>query len=235
MRKLLLAFLFTVTLSSFLLFTDVQANSKTHIVQSGETLWKIATMYNVSVDSIKQVNNLHTDTIFLNQKLIIQQSSTISPQQYVTVIQNGKKVKVPVPIAQDSNNQDSSKPSVPSAETQKNIVNISLSLQGTPYLWAGTTPNGFDCSGYLYYVFNKAGITLPRLDTLGMYLYATDVTQPVPGDIVFFENTYRVGISHAGIYLGDDQFIHAGSKQVEISSLKYTYWKDKIVGFKRFQ
>ena len=56
----------------------------------------------------------------------------------------------------------------------------------------------------------------------------------MPGDLVFFENTYREGISHAGIYIGDGQFIHAGTKKVEISTIDSAYWKDKFVGFTRF-
>ena len=75
---------------------------------------------------------------------------------------------------------------------------------------------------------------MPRLDTIGMHTNSVNVDEPMPGDLVFFQNTYRSGISHAGIYLGDGNFIHAATQKVEISSINSGYWKDKFTGFKRF-
>ena len=62
----------------------------------------------------------------------------------------------------------------------------------------------------------------------------TVVSNPMPGDVVFFKNTYKSGISHMGIYLGDGTFIHAGDNGVEQSNINYSYWKDRFVAFKRF-
>nr|WP_066175698.1 peptidoglycan-binding protein [Bacillus marinisedimentorum] len=103
---------------------------------------------------------------------------------------------------------------------------------GTPYRWGGTTPAGFDCSGFLKHVFAKQGVNIPRTVS-DIWNFGTDVTKPSVGDILFFQ-TYKPGPSHAGIYLGDGKFIHAGSsKGVTVSKLDTSYWKSRYLGTKR--
>ncbi|WP_310833324.1 C40 family peptidase [Paenibacillus pedocola] len=106
---------------------------------------------------------------------------------------------------------------------------------GTPYLWGGTTKAGFDCSGFILYVLKKFNVDdLPRTSQS-----QAKVGTPVAkenlrsGDLVFF-NTFGKGISHAGIYLGDDQFAHSSSsKGVSISKLSEGYYKDRYVTARR--
>lgn len=97
---------------------------------------------------------------------------------------------------------------------------------GTPYLWGGTSPKGFDCSGLVQYVFQQSGIQLPRTTDqqvkVGTYVSKANLK---PGDLVFLQNTYRQGVSHVGIYIGDGQMIHASSsKGVVISNLSTSYY-----------
>lgn len=105
-------------------------------------------------------------------------------------------------------------------------------LTGIPYRFGGTTINGFDCSGFVQYVYKKSGKTVAR-DTLGQYAQSKKVSEPQPGDLVFFQNTYRKGISHVGIYIGNNKFVHAGGKQSQVVSLNNSYWKSKFHSFKR--
>ncbi|WP_138417063.1 NlpC/P60 family protein [Aquibacillus sediminis] len=103
---------------------------------------------------------------------------------------------------------------------------------GTPYNWGGTSPNGFDCSGYIQYVFKEINIDLPR-----SVEEIWNATKPVDklsvGDFVFYE-TYKPGPSHMGIYLGDHKFIHAGtSSGVEIEDMRGSYWEKRYLGAKR--
>jgi cell wall-associated NlpC family hydrolase len=110
------------------------------------------------------------------------------------------------------------------------IIKIAKQYTGIPYRFGGTTTRGFDCSGYVGYVYNKVGTKLPRT-AASMYKVSSIVRKPVPGDLVFFKNTYKKGISHVGIFLGENKFISAtSSKGVAIVSLSNSYWKSKYVG-----
>ncbi|HEU4965291.1 MAG TPA: C40 family peptidase [Bacilli bacterium] len=106
---------------------------------------------------------------------------------------------------------------------------------GKPYAWGGTTPSGFDCSGFAQYVLNVSGIHMPR-NSYEQY----EVGQPVskqnlrPGDLVFF-TTYAPGPSHLGIYIGNGKFVHALNQRTGVvtSDLDADYYKARYLGAKR--
>ena len=116
----------------------------------------------------------------------------------------------------------------------RRVVANSMQYLGVPYVFGGTTPNGFDCSGYVRYVFANAGIYLPRTaDAQYECGYAVSTAELVPGDLVFF-STYEAGPSHVGIYLGDGNFINAASSSgVSIASLYSSYWGSCYIGARR--
>ncbi|TLS38458.1 cell wall-binding repeat-containing protein [Pseudalkalibacillus caeni] len=113
------------------------------------------------------------------------------------------------------------------------IVATAKKYMGTPYVWGGTTPSGFDCSGFIQYVYAKHGIGLPRTTT-SMWSSGSTVSNPKVGDLVFF-NTSGSGVSHAGIYLGNGQMIHAStSKGVTVSDVDSPYyWGPRYLGAKK--
>ena len=116
----------------------------------------------------------------------------------------------------------------------RRIVQTSMQYMGVPYVFGGNTPSGFDCSGYVRYVFAQAGIYLPRMAD-EQYYSTTPISTPElrAGDLVFF-STYTYGPSHVGIYLGDGQFIHASSSRgVSIASLSTSYWTSTYIGARR--
>jgi cell wall-associated NlpC family hydrolase len=114
------------------------------------------------------------------------------------------------------------------------LLNTAQKYLGTPYVFGGTTPQGFDCSGYIQYVFKQQGHQLPRLADQ-QYLSGKVVAYNnlKPGDLLFF-TTYAKGASHNGIYLGAGKFIHASSSHgVMISKLAETYWQAHYLGARR--
>ncbi|MGE6414518.1 NlpC/P60 family protein [Planococcus kocurii] len=121
------------------------------------------------------------------------------------------------------------------ATAPDDIASYALKFKGTPYKFGGTTTAGFDCSGYILHVFKNFGISLPRTSA-EQFNVGTPVSKSnlQEGDLVFFANTYKPGISHTGIYLGDGDVISAESKGVAISNLDTNpYWGPKYAGAKR--
>lgn len=113
------------------------------------------------------------------------------------------------------------------------LMAVANSNLGVPYVFGGTTPAGFDCSGFTRYVYESVGIELPRMAdeqfTVGS---AVETANLQPGDLVFF-STYASGISHSGIYIGNGQFIHAGNNGVSMDNLFDEYWSPRYRGAKR--
>lgn len=120
------------------------------------------------------------------------------------------------------------------------ILERGFTLVGTPYRYGGvSTKTGFDCSGFVSFLFRKeAGIELPRSTREMINLDAPVVKRGElePGDLVFFNNRGRGRVSHAGIYIGDDQFIHSSSSRsggVRVDSLDDSYWRASYMQAKR--
>ena len=113
------------------------------------------------------------------------------------------------------------------------IVSTAEQFIGTPYVFGGTTPDGFDCSGYVQYVFKQNGLTIPRLADEQYELgKSAKTSQLTAGDLVFF-TTYEEGVSHCGIYVGDKKFLHASSHGVRVDSLDNVYWQPRFVGARK--
>ncbi|MGY4490120.1 NlpC/P60 family protein [Pseudomonas putida] len=119
------------------------------------------------------------------------------------------------------------------------ILERGKSLIGTRYRTGGSTESGFDCSGFIGYLFREeAGMTLPRStrDMINVKAPLVARNNLKPGDLLFFSTRGRGRVSHAGIYLGDDQFIHSSSHRsggVRIDSLDDAYWSKTFIEAKR--
>ncbi|RUL54164.1 C40 family peptidase [Lysinibacillus antri] len=205
-------------------------------VEKGDTLTKIANKFSINVAELKKLNNLASDKIFVGQTLRIDKN----------VQEVGEPVKeFSSDVVKETDQQIDKQllkekpvlaaPSVVGQASYAKVISLASELMGIPYQYGGNTPEGFDCSGFVRYVFSNAGVDIARKSSKDYFLNDTTLVEtPVAGDVVFFKDTYIAGISHMGIYLGDGAFIHAGTNGVELSKLEYEYWDTRFVAFKRF-
>lgn len=120
----------------------------------------------------------------------------------------------------------------PAPAASGNVLGAAAQYLGSPYYYGGTTPGGFDCSGYVQYVFRQIGKNIPRT-TGTQYQAATPVSNPQPGDLVFFSEGGG-SITHVGIYTGGGSFIGSQtSTGVAYDSVSSVYWGPRLVGYGR--
>jgi cell wall-associated NlpC family hydrolase len=123
----------------------------------------------------------------------------------------------------------------PSTPWVSPLLTAALGLRGTPYRFGGNDPTGFDCSGFVRYVFAQFGYQLPR-EVQAQFKTGRPIAREEiqPGDLVFFE-TVSKGASHVGIALGNDEFVHAPSSRGVVRTERYTieYWSRRWIGARR--
>ena len=117
------------------------------------------------------------------------------------------------------------------------LANTAGDYIGIPYIWAGVTPNGFDCSGFTYYLMTSIlGYDFPRETERQMESgFEVGIGELQPGDLIFFQNTYTWGLSHVGIYIGNGQMISASGEHggVGVNNLNDPYWSARYLTARR--
>lgn len=185
--------------------TKTSTSSTTYKVKAGDTLSKIGKKYGVSYKTIMSWNNLKSTNIKVGQKLKIKSTAKKVSNSVATASGNTKLQKA---------------------------VTIAKSVLGTRYVFGGSSKSGFDCSGLVYYAYKNASISISRTSAAGYYSISSATSSPKIGDLVFFKNTYKSGISHIGLYMGSGKFISASGTKVQISSLNSSYWKAHFAGYR---
>jgi peptidoglycan endopeptidase LytE len=193
-------------------------------VQPGDTLSDIAARFQVDVQAIIDVwdNNLTAaDALSENQTIFIPGGSVPVPTATPT--------PEPAPTRTPTPERVATPPAPPPSGDGADIVAEAETRLGMPYVSGGVGPEGFDCSGLVYWVFTQLGYSAPRT-VADQYYWSTpiDRSELEPGDLVFFSDTYSSAdwLTHVGIYIGGGMFIHAADydEGVRETSLSEAYW-----------
>jgi LysM repeat protein len=198
----------TIYIGQTLKVGTTSSTGSSYIVQSGDTLSAIAKRYNTTVNALMSENNLASDVIYVGQKLNVSLSGSST---------TGETTKSPSQVKQE-------------------LVKDSFNYIGVPYVWGGSTPAGFDCSGFVSFMFAQHGINIPRTTSADYYTMGTSVARGnlAVGDLVFFGVNRPGEVSHVGFYVGNNEFISATtSKGIAVYSLDNSYWSQYYMGAKR--
>ena len=188
-----------------------------YTVQPGDSLWDIAAAHRTSVAQLMALNHLSSDALSLGQTLIV---TGPADQAAKVAAQNPPAVT----------------PSRSAGTSRAAVLQYAARYLNTPYKYGGATPAGFDCSGFVQYVYKHFDISLPR--TAAAQAKAgvrVDKANLSPGDLVFFD-TEGSGISHVGIYAGNGRFIHSSSPNsggVIYTSLGESFYSKSYAGARR--
>jgi len=210
--------------------------SEYHTVKKGDTLFKIAKKYNLSVDELKRLNALTSNRLRVGQKLIVKAEK---PLNNISIREDEK-----VPVIISAVDMDTKMEELEGIKASEDLSRMSIAerlllfakkMLHLPYKFGGDSFSGLDCSYFVKKVYSMIGIDLPR-SAREQFALGTPVEKEdlQPGDLVFFR-TYARFPSHVGIYLGDALFIHASSrsKKVTIDSLETPYYLKRFIGAKR--
>jgi len=204
-----------------------KSGPKTYIVKKGDTLRKVAKKFDMSSEDLLELNELESDELKPGQKLVLEEWSE-QPDADTQAVQSQAKISEDIKILAES-------PELNSLSMKDRLILFAKKMLDIPYRFGGSTFMGIDCSGYVQKVFGLLDVSLPRTAReqfhLGEPVTKEDLSM---GDLVFFR-TYASFPSHVGIYLGNNLFIHASSKnrKVSIDSLDTPYYVRRFIGAKR--
>ena len=190
-------------------------SSTTYKVAKGDTLWSIAKKYGVSVSALQKANNLSSSIIYIGQSLKLASSLTSYTTNGVT---KSTTTSSTTKSTTTKSSTSTSKTAVSQAPTRiksssttassANITAYALTFLGVPYVWGGTTPSGFDCSGYVQYVYSHFGISVGRTTYTQQYAGTKiSVASAQAGDLYFW-GSYGSAY-HVAIALGGGQYVMA--------------------------
>ncbi len=202
---------------------------RTYTVRKGDNISKIARKFGIDVDKLKELNNLESDVLKPGQRLLLEAmvEQMEVKKNYTTIISQAS-------MAEEMKTASESK-ELTDMSLQDRLILFARKMLNIPYRFGGNTFMGIDCSAYVQKVYGLLNVNLPRTAREQFR-----VGEPVErealsmGDLVFFR-TYASFPSHVGIYLGNNLFIHASSKdkKVTIDSLETPYYFRRFIGAKR--
>lgn len=220
-----------------------------HIVESGETLYKISLKFNISVRELKKINNLSGSKIKIGQALLVpkveneeelpdaieyaaEEADSVEMNEVTELKETAVKEEDSQPDINSSESDETQPAKIVEDEEETSIIKVAMDYLGVPYKFGGSSLKGIDCSAYVQRVFRYFSIDLPRTAReqfkAGVKISKRELRI---GDLLFFK-TYARYPSHVGIYIGEGKMIHASSrsKKVTISSINEPYYVRRYIG-----
>jgi peptidoglycan endopeptidase LytE len=204
-------------------------------VQEGDSLWSIAARCGTSVAKIKELNNLTGERIVPGMVLQVKGAARSSNQQSDTT-NDTTQADRPAAVEPKAKPKAEPKPEpIPEPEPKSSVLDTAKQFVGYSYVRGGSSPSGFDCSGFVSYVYKQHGISLPRTASAQSGV-GTKVSSPAPGDLLFFAENGQV--IHVAIYAGNGSFIHARNGKYGVCYTSpgdscYKWYKDRYCGANR--
>lgn len=215
------------------------AAASIHRVELGETVRAIALLHRVPLQLVLRANGMqhpHHHLPYGRRLVIPNYAAGIleSPPRHRRAMPPPPR---PVPaVLPPARTLAAAAPAARGIRWGSSLIAAALRYLGAPYRWGGVSPQGFDCSGFIRFVFATVDVVLPRTTT-EMWRAGAQVPRGElrVGDILFFATTSS-GPSHAGIYVGRDLMVHAASGfgRVRVTSLDYPYYRQRYLGARRF-
>lgn len=207
----------------------------TYTIKPGDTLAKLAQRFSVSLDELASLNKIaNPDRISVGQSLTL--PDTAQHVDEATAAQPAERVET----SRSYNPRDlaAQRAQLLAQEQQRQgdqVVAAARNYLGTPYQWAGTTSRGIDCSGLVMRSLAVLGKDVPH-NAATLYTMGSPVCYEAlqAGDLVFF-NTMGNGVSHVGIWVGNNRFIHASSSRGVVVDDMAGYFSQRLVGARRIQ
>ncbi|MFQ3573060.1 MAG: LysM peptidoglycan-binding domain-containing protein [Thermodesulfovibrionales bacterium] len=211
-----------------------------HVVKKGDNIWRIAKQYRLTVNELKRINGLESNSLRIGQKLslVAKEEDNVESDDPISAIKTNYTSKKNPAISQikiKELQEISKSEDISDLDIRERVILFAKKLLHLPYTFGGTGAFGVDCSAFVQKVYNAVGINLPRSAreqfTKGEKIDKEDLSK---GDLVFFR-TYASFPSHVGIYLGNNLFIHASTlnKRVTIDSMDTPYYVKRYIGAKR--
>jgi LysM repeat protein len=198
---------------------------RTYTVKRGDNIWKIARRFNINPDELKDINDLETDLLKPGQRIILEPDAEPEKPKTHEALLSQEHIKEEIEKVSGSEEYS----------LKEKLILFAKKLLNIPYRFGGSSLLGIDCSAFVQKVYGFIGINLPRSAREQFFEgNSVDKEELSIGDLVFFR-TYASFPSHVGIYLGNNLFIHASSrdKKVKIDSLETPYYLKRFIGAKR--
>lgn len=247
--------------AALLVLAESAFPSQAHAARAGESLYQIAKQHSTSVSAAQSRGRLTSTTaagtsttygISQQSRVAVKSGGRVVASlrkgaRFLVLERDSGKLNIKLPdgksgwINADHVRMEDTRKPLPAGDSwsqRSNITRTACMYRGARYVRGGTSGAGFDCSGFVRFLYARQGIKLPHSSS-AQYQCGTPVSRAAlqPGDVVFFAGTYRHGISHVGLYLGGGKFIHASTSRggVRIDDLTSDYYRRKYAGARRIR